>query len=85
MLYVVEFIASLCKIENLKAVTSLEAFQMLCRDLYLPFTAVLTVAGLSQRNELYTNFFLNLLQNYIEFYLLLSQNLKIQVSVTGNE
>ena len=57
MLYVVEFIASLCKIENLKAVTSLEAFQMLCRDLYLPFTAVLTVAGLSQRNELYTNFF----------------------------
>ena len=24
---------------------------MLCRDLYLPFTAVLTVAGLSQRKD----------------------------------
>ena len=32
-------------------VTTLEAFQMLCRDLYLPFTAVLTVAGLSQRKD----------------------------------
>ena len=24
---------------------------MLCRDLYLPFTAILTVAGLSQRKD----------------------------------
>ena len=31
---------------------------MLCRDLYLPFTAVLTVAGLSQRKDHFefTNF-----------------------------
>ena len=43
--------AFLCKIEDLKMVTTLEAFQMLCRDLYLPFTAVLTVAGLSQRKD----------------------------------
>ena len=41
--------AHFCKIENLKSIITLEAFQMLCRDLYLPFTAVLTVAGLSQR------------------------------------
>ena len=43
--------AFICKIEDLKMVTTLEAFQMLCRDLYLPFTAVLTVAGLSQRKD----------------------------------
>ena len=41
--------AHFCKIENLKTIITLEAFQMLCRDLYLPFTAVLTAAGLSQR------------------------------------
>ena len=43
--------AHFCKIENQKIIITLEAFQMLCRDLYLPFTAVLTVAGLSQRKD----------------------------------
>ena len=47
----IRFKAHFCKIENLKSVITLEAFQMLCRDLYLPFTAVLTVAGLSQRKD----------------------------------
>ena len=46
--------AHFCKIENQKIIITLEAFQMLCRDLYLPFTAVLTVAGLSQRKDLFT-------------------------------